>query len=409
MSDGVRLRVALVSSSYDPYVGGVESHVRAVARELRELGDEVEVWTVDRGEHLGQRRLDDTVVRYLPTPMPARTPGAMAGFAMALPAAWRRWSAARRAFRPDVLHVQCFGPNGVYATALARRTGTPLVVSSHGETIADDHDAFGGSALLRAGLRRALGQAEAATGCSDLVLDDLRHRFGLSGGVVVPNGVTSPATPDAPTRATADRGQVTADGGLPGLPPAPRRIVFAVGRLEHTKGFDLLLRAYASLPAERDVELVIGGIGSRRAELERLAAELGVAERVHFTGRLDERDVDAWMRRAAVVAVPSRREAFGIVVLEAWRAGAPLVATTLGGPASLVTDGVDGLLVDPTDVDALASALDAVLVDPARSATLAAAGRVSVRRFTWAATARAYARLYDEIRQGRRAAASLGA
>ncbi|GAA2493498.1 glycosyltransferase family 4 protein [Terrabacter carboxydivorans] len=378
-------RVALVASSFHPYVGGVESHVRHVARELRATGTDVEVWTVDRGEHLGVTELDGTVVRHLPTPMPARSARALASFAAAAPGAWHAWSSAFRAFRPDVLHVQCFGPNGVYAAALARRRGLPLVVSSHGETTADDHDAFGTSALIRVGLRRAVAAAAETTGCSEPVLEDLRRRFGLVGGVVVPNGVGP--VPTAPP-----------SGVLPdSLDLQGRHVVLGVGRLETAKGFDLLVEAVAALDRGSDTTLVLAGDGSQGGALRALGNRLGLGVGLQLVGALDEAAVDAWMRRADVVVVPSRKEAFGIVALEAWRAGAPLVATSLGGPASFVTDGVDGLLVDPVNTGALANAIGSLLDDPEGRARLAAAGTASARRYTWEGVAQSYAAVYERV------------
>ena len=376
-------RVALVTSSYHPHLGGVESHVRHVARELRAMGTDVEVWTVDRGDHLGVTELDGSVVRNLPTPMPARSVRALASFALAAPAAWHAWRSAHRDFRPEVLHVQCFGPNGMYAAALAGRTRTPLVMSSHGETFMDDHDVFGTSALMRRGLRRAISAAAVTTGCSQQVLDDLRERFGLEGGVVVPNGVGP-----APARAQSDSLSVD-------LPDGP--VVLGVGRLEQTKGFDLLIEAVAHLGPETGVTLVLAGAGSQRDALERLGADQGLGSRLRLVGPADEARVDRWMRRADLVVMPSRREAFGIVALEAWRAGTALVATSLGGPASFVTDGVDGVLVDPVNTAALASAIDALLRDPSRRESLARAGSRSVLRYTWRAVAQEYDRLYRDV------------
>ena len=182
-------RVALVSSSYFPHPGGVEQHVRSVAGELRARGHDVVVWTVDRGEGLGVQVIDGVEVRYLPTPLPARSLRAVLRFLLALPAAARAWWRAYRDFAPSVLHVQCFGPNGLYAVLLADLTRTPLVVTSHGETFADDHRVFDQSALIRTGMRRALRSADVVTGCSQVVLDDLRDRFGFEGGRVIPNGV----------------------------------------------------------------------------------------------------------------------------------------------------------------------------------------------------------------------------
>lgn len=376
-------RVALVTSSYHPHLGGVESHVRNVARELRARGTQVEVWTVDRGEHLGVTRLDGTVVRHLPTPMPARSMAALAGFAVAAPRAWRAWRAAFRSFGPDVLHVQCFGPNGPYAAALAKRTRTPLVLSAHGETFMDDHDVFGTSALMRASLRRAIASAAVTTGCSEQVLADLRDRFGLTDGVVVPNGVGP--VPAGPAVGTTPAGV--------DLPEGP--VVLGVGRLESTKGFDLLLEAVAGLQAEPSPVVVIGGVGSQRDALLAFAERLGLGARLRLVGALDEAAVHAWMCRAEVVVVPSRKEAFGIVALEAWRAGTPLVATTLGGPASFVTDGVDGVLVDPVNTAALGNAVGDLLRDATRRTALGAAGRESAERFGWEAVAGAYGSLYE--------------
>lgn len=372
-------RVALISSSFHPYPGGVEEHVRNVARELRVLGHEVVVWTVDRGEHLGTAMHDGVEVRYLPTPLPAARPGAALRFLRDLPAAWSAWRRAFRDFRPDILNIQCFGPNGIYALALHHRTGVPLVLSSHGETFVDP-EVFEQSRLLTAALTRALRDSALVTGCSALVLQDLRRHHPVD-GVVVPNGV-----------------DLDEAGG-----PAPdrdERTILAVGRLVRVKGFDLLLRAFARARLDPGTRLVIAGDGPARGELERLAADLGVGDRVEFTGRLDRAGVVAAMAGAGVVVVPSRIEAFGIVVLEAWRSGAALVATTRGGPADIVTDGVDGILVDPEDVDALAAALARVAGDPALRQRLASAGRERVTSFTWQRTAVCYAAAFDGVTRG---------
>ena len=114
-------RVALVSSSFAPYIGGVETHVDRVARALGDTGWTAEVWTVDRGEGLGVTEQDGVRVRYLPTPLPARSAAAMMRFARQGRRARRAWAEAYRAFRPDILNIQCYGPNGLYGAALARK------------------------------------------------------------------------------------------------------------------------------------------------------------------------------------------------------------------------------------------------------------------------------------------------
>ncbi|MDV3296061.1 MAG: glycosyltransferase family 4 protein [Brachybacterium paraconglomeratum] len=382
-----RHRIALISSSFHPHTGGVEEHVRQLAGELTRRGHAVAVWTVDRGEHLGRQVVDEVEVRYLPTPLPARSARSILSYAVGLPAAVRAWVSAYRALRPTLLNVQCFGPNGLYAWALSRLTRTPVVVSSHGETMADDFDAFGQSALLRAGLRQALGDAGAVTGCSSLVLEDLRGRFGLVGGTAVPNGIALDKPPEK--------------GVSPAWWPGPGPVVLSLGRVEHKKGFDLLLRAFADLvrrgAVPSEAHLVIGGDGSALATLRGLAETMGVADRVVLPGRLGRDEVGAAIVRAAVFVVPSRVEAFGIVALEAWRGGCPLVMTSRGGAKDFVTDGVDGLVVDPEDVEALGVAVASVLANPERSRSLAKAGSQRVRDFTWERIAGDYERIYEQV------------
>ncbi|MEV1128802.1 glycosyltransferase family 4 protein [Agromyces sp. NPDC049794] len=374
-----RPRVALVSSSYAPYIGGVEEHVRQVARELQADGVAVEVWTVDRGESLGVRDAEGVIVRYLPTPLPATSPGAALRFLVRLPSAWRRWAHAVRQFRPDLVHVHCFGPNGAYALALSRRFRLPLFITSHGETVADDHSVFARSALLRWALRRGLSVAAQVTAPSQFVIDDLQANHDLVGGTVVPNGVV-----------------LDGDDGAEELAPKGRYLL-GVGRLGRMKGFDLLIDAFAHATLDRDIRLVIAGDGPEQTRLQEAAEKLGLAARIEFTGRLDAAAVARAMSNAIAVVVPSRMEAFGIVALEAWRSGAPLVMTNRGGAPEFVRDGVDGVLVDAVDTVALAEAISRVAGDEALRAALTAAGLERVDEFTWERVAHAYEELYAAV------------
>jgi glycogen(starch) synthase len=355
--------VALVASSFAPHIGGVETHVARVATGLRDRGHAVEVWTVDRGEGLGVRDLDGTIVRVLPAPLPTGSLGGVWRFLVAVPRACRLWVSAYRSFRPTVLHIHCFGPNGAYALALHRLFRTLLIVTSHGETFMDDNRLFDTSTILRWALRKALARAVVVTAPSKAVLADLTRRFSLSGGVVVPNGV---------------------DLGIrPQLSPITGQYIFAVGRLGRTKGFDLLLEAFAEARLPGDVRLVIAGDGPERASLEGLGAELEIADRLSFVGWLDEQAIADAMGRAVAVVVPSRIEAFGIVALEAWRAGAPLLMTRHGGATEFMQDGVDALLIDPLNAQSSADAIRRVFADPVLRERLAAAGRKRVREFSW--------------------------
>jgi glycosyltransferase involved in cell wall biosynthesis len=125
--------------------------------------------------------------------------------------------------------------------------------------------------------------------------------------------------------------------------------------------------------------------------------ELGLAERVHLSGWLRRTEVTAMMNGAEVFVMPSRVEPFGIVVLEAWRAGVPSVVTPHGGAPEFVEDGVTGLVVDPEDPALLAAAIKRLLVHGSLRSRLAGAGREEIHRFDWVHITGRYEALYERV------------
>ncbi len=368
------MRIALATSSFLPRVGGVEEHVSFLAHELRSNGHAVTIWAVDQGDATPADD-DGTPLRYLPTPLPNRSLRGLLSWAVSAPRAWRAWRRAYRLDRPDVIVIQCFGANGPYATLLARRTNTPLIYSNHGETFMDAHGAFDASALMRRSLRRTLARAAAVVSCSRFAAADLA-RFGPSvPPTVVGNGID------------LDLSSEPVDAQL------PARYLAGVGRLVENKGFHHLIGAYAEAhtdPSLAGVDLVIAGDGPERGPLEELAARLGVAERVHFVGSQRRAQIRALLDGAVAHVVPSRVEAFGIVVLEGWRSGIPVIVTKHGGPPEFVTDDVDGLLFEPRDITELARLLIRVASEPVVQRRLGSAGRASAQRFSWRAVSDSY-------------------
>jgi len=155
----------------------------------------------------------------------------------------------------------------------------------------------------------------------------------------------------------------------PEMPPGAKLVV-AAGRLHRNKAFDVLIRALPRLPG---VHAMIAGEGPERASLQALARAEGVAERVHLPGW--RTDTAALIAGCDVFVCPSRHEPLGNVVIEAFSAARPVVATLSDGPRALVEDGRTGRLVPIEDPAALAEAIASLLEDPAATAHLAAAGR----------------------------------
>lgn len=152
--------------------------------------------------------------------------------------------------------------------------------------------------------------------------------------------------------------------------PEAAPLALALGRLHPNKGFDLLLEALAAAP---QVHLWIAGEGALRRPLEKLVARLGLARRVRLLGWRE--DVPALLASADFLVCPSRHEPLGNVVLEAWAARLPVVATASDGPRELIEEEESGLLVPHSDACALARAMARLADDPTLRARLAAGGR----------------------------------
>ena len=163
--------------------------------------------------------------------------------------------------------------------------------------------------------------------------------------------------------------------------PAYGDFVLSVGRIESVKRVDLLVSAMARV--DTPIRLVVAGDGTQRANVEKVAAEAGVADRVEFLGATDDEHLLALYRDALAVLYPPYDEDFGYVTLEAFLARKAVVtATDSGGPNEFVVDGVNGF-VRPPEPEAFADAINALARDKRRAASLGDAGYDRARTITW--------------------------
>jgi len=253
---------------------------------------------------------------------------------------------AAREFKPDVIHAHWWLPAGWCALRASRRLNIPLVVTIHGS---DAH-------LLRyRPFRKLAGHVLHKAALVATVSEDLQRQI----------QEIDPRLPTAvmrlPVRAEVSR--------MP-LPPDPPLRLIAAGRLSPEKGFDVLIEAMRiALDHGLDVRLDIVGSGPERRSLSTLAAPLG--ERVRLIPALPHAELMRRLDDVHALVAPSRREGLGLVALEAFARGRPVVASRVGGLAETVVDGVDGFLVPPEDPTALAAALARLPIDmPAGEALL---------------------------------------
>ncbi|HET6374740.1 MAG TPA: glycosyltransferase family 4 protein, partial [Methylocella sp.] len=193
----------------------------------------------------------------------------------------------------------------------------------------------------------------------------MTREFGVSPGKIrlLPNAVDPLQTPPDPS----------------GRAKAAVLTVTRLGAGDREKNVDSVIRAIARLKSEfPGLRYYIVGDGVLRPELQSLAAELGVADIVKFLGRLTDSELDAAYARASVFAMPSSKEGFGIVYLEAWQRGLPVICSTEGAAPEVVTDGADGFAVNPSDIAMLASRLRFLISEPEAAKAMGERGRQKV-------------------------------
>lgn len=300
------------------------------------------------------------------------------------------WRLARlvREHSIDVIHAHLFGPS-VEASLVGLITGVPVVSTIHGRGDLSPNERFKRLkfAILNRGLARVV-----------FVSDSLRDYFLGQGPLrpdltaVIPNGVT---IEDSRT----PRGRTA----LP-TPVQPHAfVVAAVGNLREVKRYDVLIRAAAILKEQGDYQFVVAGQGedSLRTRYQNLAAELGVAESVHFLGFVD--DVDGLLEAADLFALTSDSEGFSIATVQAMAHGVPVVASRCGGPEEILEEGRTGLLFDVGAPEQLAERIASLRADPSRREELGSAARIAAQtRFSLEAQIASYQELYEEVIDGRR-------
>jgi len=271
-------------------------------------------------------------------------------------AAGRRWLAeAKRAFRPNLVHLNTISPVDLFHWWTLDAWAVPTLVTLQGTL----DERFCRPLRPNTVFDYALRKADGLVACSAAVLAELSEIL-LSAAErcrLVYNGVPIPARAPSPSVVTP-----------------PRLLV--VGRLAPEKGVDIALSAFARVRSAFPVaRLVIGGDGPERERLRRRADDLGVGDAVDFPGRVAPAEVLGLLDAASLVLLPSRSETFGLVAIEAALMQRPVVASRVGGLCEVVADGLTGLLVSAGDAGAMAEATIALLRDEARCRRLGLAAR----------------------------------
>lgn len=391
------MKIAMVSEHASPLagVGGVATggqsvQVAELSAAMTRCGHEITVYTRRNDPH-GPERVR-TPQGYTVVHVPAGPPEQlsrdnliehMSAFAQYLDAQWD-------IERPDVAHAH-FWSSGVATQLAARAKSVPTVLTLHTLGVVErrHHGTENTSSPARLKLEKlvAAHATWVAATCTDEVFELVRLGRSRTRISVVPCGVDLDRFSTEGT--IAERGE--------------RHRIIAVGRLLPRKGFDTMIQALPGIP---DAEYVIVGgpdFGQLSSDpevcrLRTLAAELGVADRVVFTGALPRSDMPAILRSADVVTCTPWYESFGIVPLEAMACGVPVVASAVGGMLDTVVHDVTGRLVTPRNPRECAEAVSNILRDSFLRRSLGLAGRDrACARYSWGRVAADTVRIYERL------------
>ena len=351
------MKVLLLYKDYHPVVGGIENHIRLLARGLRNEGVDASVLVTNTGPATQRQTIDGVPV----------TKTRRQAHLLSTPISLSYFAELRRQTQSaDLVHLHAPYPPAELAQLLLGH-GKPAVISYHSDIIRQRRTGKLYAPLLRKVLQRAALVAASSPAYieSSPFLQEVRQKCR-----VIHYGIE--------TERFEETEQVRGDaqrlrnqyGDLP--------LLLFIGRLRHYKGVDVLIRAMPRINAR----LLIVGTGPMQETWQNLAQAQNLAEKVFFLGDASDKEALAARYAADLFVLPStnRAEALGIVQLEAMACGLPVVCTELGTGTSYVNrDGVTGLVVPPNDPHALTVAINRLHAAPALRAKMGVEGRRRVR------------------------------
>jgi phosphatidyl-myo-inositol alpha-mannosyltransferase len=367
------MRIGLVSPYSWTYQGGVNRHVEALAEQFLGRGDHVRVlapWDppdgLSRRLHRSAPKLERPPDYLVPL---GRTVGYGANGAVSnlasFPDSLVRLRRELRAGRFDVVHVH-EPPAPLISWDASTFRGAPVVGTFHAYAT----KAIPNHIATLLGARRIFNQLSARIAVSEAAAWTGRRWFG-GDYQIIPNGVDLGAAPEG-AKSPADH----------------MRLLF-VGRAEERKGLPVLLSAFEALIEQVPSRLTV--IGADPEEISRRVGNPEVAARIDAIGKVSDEELWRRLGEADVLCAPSLAgESFGMVLIEAFAAGTPVIASEIAGYRDVVSDGVDGVLVPPADPQALAEELQRFSLEPERRIAMGEEGRRSAERYAWP-------RIADEI------------
>jgi 1,2-diacylglycerol 3-alpha-glucosyltransferase len=390
------MRIAHFSDTFLPETNGVATSIATLAREQGKLGHDVLVFAPSIDKRRVQGRYEAERVRVI------RLPAVAFFFYPELRCVWRGYFRCLRelkAFRPDVIHLHSQFQVGFFAILLSKRLGIPLVGTNHVYLTRDDRAFFHavsskrwlgkivGSLMLRHFY--AFHRRYDLCVTPSVMLEQGMRTTGYTKPIrVIPNGVRPSLVR---LLEGADRDGMREKHGLSGT------VVLHFGRLSHEKNVGAVLRMFALLTrSHADAMLLLIGQGPARAEMESLARELGIEQKVVFTGPIPHEELlsSGILSAADLFVTASAIESQGMVLVEAMFSGLPVVCLDAAAAKELI-DG-NGILTKTAEPEELAAACGVILADAAKRKQMADASLRKAGEFSADTAAARMLQAYDE-------------
>ena len=378
------MNVALVAPYFHPHIGGVESHVLALARELVKKGHKIEVFTSCHADLKEHDSVEGISVRRVPvTSMLFQTPFTPKLVPLIEEGKW------------DVIHCHSPPPlSSFYAARAAGHLGVPLVYTHHcdpqiptlpGRLVSWVYH----RTLLRYTLRRAARIIVYTESYAATSFALWKYPTAL-----VPTGLDlsrfGPGTDGQRVRRKHDL--------------EDKKVILFVGRLTAHKGVPTLIEA-AALTGDGTKYLLVGP-GDFPSGWKRRMRQLGISDRFVIAGKVPEDELPSYYAACDLFVLPSvsRLEAFGLVLVEAMASGKPTVASDLPGVRDVIRPGKTGLLAEPYSSRDLAAKITSILSDEKAASEMGAAGRkLAEERYSWEAIGARIEKVYRDVVAGHEA------
>ncbi|MCL4263658.1 MAG: glycosyltransferase [Anaerolineae bacterium] len=361
-----RMHIAMFTNTYLPFTNGITRSIHSFRQALEgELGHNVFVFAQGADDY---EEPEPFIFRYPSLEIPFQK------YPLTIPVS-RFVDRLMPRLKLDVIHAHHPAPLGTEAARHARQLGLPLIFTHH--TYYQEYGHYlglpeeTGRRVIESWIADYMKQCQHIIAPSPSIKQMIETTYGIHDRLtVIPTGIDTRPYTAADGRAFRQQ-----------LNWGDDTILISVGRMADEKNWPTLLDAVAILFARQPhVRLVLLGDGPARHDLEKYSEELGIADRVTFTGNVPFDDVPSYLKAADLFCFASVTETQGLVTLEAMAAGLPVVAVDATGTADAVDHEVDGLLT-PNDSEALAAAMERVLADEELGARLREATAVKAAQF----------------------------